>query len=522
MALLNFTSKYQNVAKYKDLTASSPSLEGSQENDYVKLIFTKDGHIITHGTDYIPWGDGTIPIEKLPIAAADDDPSDKTLWTSNTIQNKINNSFLANEAMRFKGSISIEDNAYKINGERTPDGTLPKGEVGDTYRISTNGRYGGNVCEVGDLLICYESGTTKEHDRWTVVQTNINGYSTFQVNGTPYNLYTTDSRAPFEIYAPTSAGSANGQILLWHDGNAVWADRSELNIGQYLRASTGLWIGTGNTGDNTGYNGSADKTIRLLQATTGSIGGVIIDKDNLPLNGKSTPTDSQAKKNGATISISDTGVIYLTKQNIINALGYAPEGMGVVTSTWRPIKVNGTDFLDSDAAGVALNIGSGNSTIAITKSTDNSGKVSFDVNLGYDITKDTSTSGLKRVAVKAGTNANLGKLYVEIPEYAVVSNTINGLAPKIIKTENAKITPNYYILASKEGTSASWYKLDLDAINTWRPISIATKDLGNRSLQIVETDNVVFTYNEQEFNQGKTATFGIELQWKEWTDNELI
>lgn len=56
MALLNFISKYENVAKYKDLTASSPSLQGSTENDYVKLIFTEDGHIITHGTDYIPWG----------------------------------------------------------------------------------------------------------------------------------------------------------------------------------------------------------------------------------------------------------------------------------------------------------------------------------------------------------------------------------------------------------------------------------------------------------------------------------
>ena len=513
MALLNFSQTYAGIS---DKIGTPGYL---QETD---LLFTRDGHIVTHGVDYTPWGNGTIPIEKLPIDTTGDIHNNKTLWTSETIYNQINNSFLANEAMRFKGSISIEDNAYKINGVATPDGKLPKGEVGDTYRVSSVGSYGGNDCEVGDLLICYKSGTTKENDQWTVVQTNINGYSTFKVNGTPQYLYTTGSTEPFEIYAPTSAGSADGQILLWHDNQAVWADRSALNIGKSLTAGTGLQIGTSNTVDNTGYNGSADKTIRLLQATTGSIGGVIIDKDDLPLNGKSTPTDEQAKENGATISISDTGVIYLTKQNIINALGYAPEGMGAVTSTWRPIKVNDEDFLDSNAAGVALNIGSENSTIAINKSTDNSGKVSFDVNLGYDITKDTSANGLKRVAVKAGTNANLGKLYVEIPKYDVVSNTINGLAPKIIKTENAKITPNYYILASAEGTSASWYKLDLDTINTWRPISISSKDLGNRSLQIVETDNIVFTYNEAEFNQGKTATFGIELQWKEWTDNELI
>nr|DAE35694.1 MAG TPA: hypothetical protein [Bacteriophage sp.] len=85
MALLNFISKYENVAKYKDLTASSPSLSGSAENDYVKLIFTEDGHIITHGTDYIPWGkNGIIPINRLPIADGNN-PDNEHLWDSATI-----------------------------------------------------------------------------------------------------------------------------------------------------------------------------------------------------------------------------------------------------------------------------------------------------------------------------------------------------------------------------------------------------------------------------------------------------
>ena len=511
MALLNFSKTYENI---------KPKIGTPGYLQSTDLLFTKDGHIVTHGVDYIPWGNGTIPIGKLPIAAAGDDPSDDTLWTSNTIQNKINNSFIANEAMRFKGSIGIEGRDYTINDERTPDGTLPKGEVGDTYRVSTNGRYGSNDCEVGDLLICYESGATKGDDRWTVVQTNINGYSIFTINGTRYSLYTTDSTTSFEIYAPTSAGSAAGQILLWDGDKAVWADRDALNIGKYLRASNGLWIGTGNTGDNTGYNGSADKTISLLPATTGSIGGVIIDSDGLQLTGKPNTANNGATPNGATISITDAGIIYLTKQNIINALGYTPEGQGVVSSTWRPININNKSFLDSSSdPGSPLNIGSDNSTIVITPSTDNSGKVSFDVNLGYDTVNDTSTSELKRVAVKAGgEGTNLGKLYVEIPEYAVVSNEINGLAPQITTNETDKITPNYSILASKEGTSAGWYKLDINEINTWRPISIATKDLENRPLEIVQTDNIVFTYDEDKFNSGESATFGIELQWKEWEE----
>ena len=508
MALLNFSQTYESI---HDKIGIPGYL---QETD---LLFTKDGHIVTHGVDYIPWGNGTISIEKLPIDTTGDTHNEYTLWTSETIYNKINNSFLANEAMRFKGSIGIEGRDYTINGERTPDGTLPKGEVGDTYRVSTNGRYGGNDCEVGDLLICYESGTTKGDDRWTVVQTNINGYSTFQVNGTPYQLYTTNSTTSFNIYAPTSAGSAAGQILLWNGDEAVWAGRDALNIGKSLTTSngSGLKIGTDNI-----YNGSADRTISLLQATTGSIGGVIIDSDGLQLTGKPNTANNGATPNGATISISDTGVIYLTKQNIINALGYTPEGQGVVSSTWRPININNKSFLDSSSdPGSPLNIGSNNSTIVITPSTDNSGKVSFDVNLGYDTANDTSTSELKRVAVKAGgEGTNLGKLYVEIPEYAVVSNEINGLAPQITTNETDKITPSYSILASKEGTSAGWYKLDINEINTWRPISISGVDLENRPLKIVGTDNIVFTYDEAKFNSGESATFGIELQWKEWEE----
>ena len=80
MALLNFASKYQNVAKYKDLTASSPSLTGSTENDYVKLVFTEDGHIITHGVDYIP---SVWDISRLPVDNTKAD--NKHLWDSATI-----------------------------------------------------------------------------------------------------------------------------------------------------------------------------------------------------------------------------------------------------------------------------------------------------------------------------------------------------------------------------------------------------------------------------------------------------
>ena len=60
MALLNFATTYDEVK-------GNLSLEQSNKGDYIKLYFTKDGHIISHGVDYIPWGTGIIPINKLPV-----------------------------------------------------------------------------------------------------------------------------------------------------------------------------------------------------------------------------------------------------------------------------------------------------------------------------------------------------------------------------------------------------------------------------------------------------------------------
>lgn len=222
MALLNFATSYNDVA---DKLKLSPSETG----DYIKLYFTKDGHIITHGVDYIPWGTGIIPIDKLPIdnTVADN----KHLWDSLTIQNKINQSFVANDAMRFKGTIGLTsaDN-YIINGTETefPSKTAA---VGDTYRVVTAGRYAGIQCEVGDLLICIKADSTGENTAWTVAQTNINGQIYHTINGVQKGFYSNDTDT-FSIFAPTTAG-ALGQVLTSRGGNSapIWINQSEITAG---------------------------------------------------------------------------------------------------------------------------------------------------------------------------------------------------------------------------------------------------------------------------------------------------
>ena len=229
MALLNFATTYDEVK-------GNLSLEQSNKGDYIKLYFTKDGHIISHGVDYIPWGaTGIIPINRLPIN--NNEASNDYLWDSLTIQNKINQSFAANDAMRFKGTIGlISIGNYTINGTRAefPSKTA---EVGDTYRVVTAGIYATIQCEVGDLLICIKADPTGETTAWTVAQTNINGQIQHTINGVPRNFYSNDSQS-FDIFAPTVSGAA-GQVLISAGGKSAptWADQSGITAGGLTEAA---------------------------------------------------------------------------------------------------------------------------------------------------------------------------------------------------------------------------------------------------------------------------------------------
>lgn len=342
MALLNFTTQYKDVVKYKNLTASSPSLEGSQENDYVKLIFTKDGHIITHGTDYIPWGNGTIPIDKLPITDGKN-PDNTHLWDSATINQKINESYIINSAMRFKGTIGLnptyngtsDTKKYVINGEKSD---IPSAQVGDTYRITKSGNYMGFICETGDLLMCITASTDSKAAEWTVAQTNINGTVDYLINNRVYKVYSNDSpgennKPILDIYAPVSAGVAGNILISKGTGSApVWVNPASIVIGTASKVANALTNGVGLL--KFSYDGSTAVKINLAPATTSSIGGVSIDNATKP-----------------TISVDSNGKIFLTRANLENAYG----GEISDENTWRDIKIGnvsiGSKALNIDASG---------------------------------------------------------------------------------------------------------------------------------------------------------------------------
>lgn len=352
MALLNFANTYAEIS-------GNLSLPESTSGDFVKLFFSKDGHIISHGKDFTPTFTpnmrGLVPISSgkateifrgnatwaeittadLPIASSISDAitngtASTTILNTQQIIEYVGNAFAANDAMRYKGTITYSNGSYTTHTVAGVEvqGFPTKCEVGDTYRVTSQGTYAGQTCSAGDLLICIQDGTGSGLNAaayWTAVEANINGQVKHTVNGTSIYVYS-NSTNTFTIYAPTTGGT-QGQVLLSKGSAApTWAAQSTLVVGEAKKVSNALSLGAGLTFGTAGvtYNGSAARTISLVAATTTTIGGVIVDKDST----------------NKTISVTSAGSIYLTKQNVINALGYDPASK----DTWRPITIGGVSI----------------------------------------------------------------------------------------------------------------------------------------------------------------------------------
>ncbi len=352
MALLNFANTYAEIS-------GNLSLPESTSGDFVKLFFSKDGHIISHGKDFTPTFTpnmrGLVPISSgkateifrgnatwaeittadLPIASSISDAitngtASTTILNTQQIVEYVGNAFAANDAMRYKGTITYSNGSYTTHTVAGVEvqGFPTKCEVGDTYRVTSQGTYAGQTCSAGDLLICIQDGTGSGLNTaayWTAVEANINGQVKHTVNGTSIYVYS-NSTNTFTIYAPTTGGT-QGQVLLSKGSAApTWAAQSTLVVGEAKKVSNALSLGAGLTFGTAGvtYNGSAARTISLVAATTTTIGGVIVDKDST----------------NKTISVTSAGSIYLTKQNVINALGYNPASK----DTWRPITIGGVSI----------------------------------------------------------------------------------------------------------------------------------------------------------------------------------
>lgn len=306
MAILNYASQLSEVLQHLNVT----NIKNTSAANLPKLFFTGEGDIITHGINYLPLfnasttGKGLVPsntsgnvkqILRGNATWAELTTADLPMWSTGNytnnqlltalqIQQLFDSRLAANDAMIFKGVVASQD-----------DVTSPW-SVGDTYRVSATGQtFFGQKAEIGDLLICTKDGKNTDENintHWTVIQTNIEGKTTISVNNAALSVYAGNSTIigkTYSIYGPTTGGIANDNAVL---------------IGSKSATGTPTWATLAGLTIN-------NNKLTLLTASTSVLGGVKIDS-NSGLNNKPT------------ISINTDGTIYLTKENIINALRYTP------------------------------------------------------------------------------------------------------------------------------------------------------------------------------------------------------
>ena len=367
-ALLNWSSQYSNISPFLQAVAGS--------TDWLRVFVSPDatggGHFITHGIDFgatyiggrrglVPENSGTLnktflrgdgwsslwtAADEVASAVGDTTAQQiaaKELYMQTTlasvydIKQWIAQSFAANNAMRFKGIITIDSNGNisTTTEEGTTNGFPTECLVGDTYKINGETRdassyIGGQYVGTGDMVICIKSGSganLNDAQYWTIVQDNIEHLITYTLNGVAHYIYA-QSGNNITIYAPDTSGNSGDVLISAGDNQTpIWTNANTLVVLEANHVTNALTAGTGIRMTNQGvaetsYNGSAAITITLNPATTSTIGGVLID------NGTNSEKYHQPSNTGLTpyptISVNSNGQIYLTKANIVNALGYDP------------------------------------------------------------------------------------------------------------------------------------------------------------------------------------------------------
>lgn len=233
------------------------------------------------------------------------------------VTQSISDSFAANDVMVFIGGI-----------ENLNDIAIPYSK-GYTYRATNNFQFTNDIkthiVSGGDIVIAIRDSITDQSevnsDDFIVVEANINGSSELSINDTVWKIYGEAIYTNQQFYAPTGPGKTN-QILFSTNGTPVWKNQSEINAGLLngiasgdlltsvsadngnisvtvgggtkTATASGNWsinadsankvnhslsIGNGlslGTNNNEKYDGSADRTLNLLSATTSTIGGIKI------------------------------------------------------------------------------------------------------------------------------------------------------------------------------------------------------------------------------------------------------
>lgn len=368
------------------------------------------------------------------------------LVTSGAVYTAITSGIKANDAMLFKKVINS-------NSELPANHTL-----GWTYKVGTAGTYAGQVCEVGDIIICVTSRTTANNADWQVIQVNIDGAVITSNNTTSKHLAIFDGTRTIKPLNDTfPAVSSSGLLKLAVGGtNDAPTYTYSWDTTKYLSA-----VPEATTGVYGGFKLSAAKqtTHQTMNASTTGAGkyAVLMNDDGtlyVAITQANTNTwrSIVCDSNTATGTSTSSGVLkFVSGTNI--SLGWtntsnAPtitvnHGAVTCTTTAAAAANSGTALSHSGEFVVPTAVtvsGQGHVTaltwtrykLPASGNTDYTG-IALKTNTTYG-TKKTDTTLLKAASstglwIKGGTNKFLigdGTNYIEVGVTPSITNNITG------------------------------------------------------------------------------------------------
>lgn len=193
-------------------------------------------------------GDGSDGIAATPLAVKTALEQAKTY---------TDNSFAANDAMLFKGTIGTGGTVTEL-----PTSGYKKGW---TYRVITKGTYATHNCEIGDLIIAIEDGPeTQQSARgtdWTVAQTNIDGAVVANGDLTAEGLVLGNGNKTVKVLSK----GTSGQILKSTGSGVEWADNKVANT-----LTVKLNSGTAEGSTMFTFDGSSAKSVNITPSAIGA------------------------------------------------------------------------------------------------------------------------------------------------------------------------------------------------------------------------------------------------------------
>lgn len=465
-----------------------------------------------------------LSVNELPIAAdttvgADQLNGDKYIYNSKQVYDLFQEKISVLEVMKFKGPFDASNNLANIPADVKNN----KCEAGDTYRVTQTGDFAGFHVSPGDLLICVkdnsnEATNIQTSEYWMVVEANIDGIVSHKVNNSVYEVFSSQAGMPaFDIFAPTTAGTdgyilkanggtetptwvdpkyfdflsdankdaivttanvyKNGKIELvdmldginfeyiptYQGENADWWDININGLSKGTTEKLSLGEGLAYESTHTDFNGSISEKILLRPATKSTIGGVIVDNRT-----SATPNgvDYTFQWGQSTMSVDNvTGMIYLTYENICNALGFEPGDVTAVHAYDIILGDSNDDKVTPDSLNAENPFFTMVSTDAKTNTKAIAGQVQF---IGNE-------------ALKTFGRINNGALEIALELQTATSSHLGGI--KVAKNHVNALDATPQVTGDTLNTLNKYYGVELD--NAGKAfVYVPWEDTGNAFSQI--------------------------------------